>query len=92
MKYNMLFKDSIIYINEVLKWEPYMIFHIGEWNSHFKWRTEDTKLGIFMGRLPFFIEAIIKTIYYVITWPLYLVVKLIWLLFIGICFPQKWFE
>lgn len=85
-------KKLITDINEILKWEPNNIFYKSYLNNNFKWRTTNTKLGSFMKLLPVLIEICIKGIYYIITWPLYLIVKLIWLVFIGICFPQKWFE
>ncbi len=87
-----MIKSILISINELLKWEPYMIFWEVWYTDTFSRRTDETKLELFMKRLPFLVEIIIKTIYYIITWPLYLLVKFIWLLFIGIFFPQTWFK
>jgi hypothetical protein len=49
-----------------------------------------TRLGKFMNKLPILIEGIIKGIYYIITWPIYLCVKVPWMLFRGLFVPEGW--
>lgn len=50
-----------------------------------------TKLGKIMNGLPLLLELLIKVVYYLISWPLYAVVKIPWLIVKNLFFPQGWF-
>jgi hypothetical protein len=57
----------------------------------YEWTTyKYTRLGDFMMKMPVLPEMLGKLIYYAITWPLYLVVKIPWMLFRGIFIPVRW--
>lgn len=57
----------------------------------YDWTTYDyTRLGAFMNKLPELLDMLIKAVYYVITWPVYLIVMAPWWLFCALCIPSGW--
>lgn len=51
-----------------------------------------TKIGKLFNKMPILFELFLKTIYYIITWPLYLSIKIHWIFFKGFFIPQKYLD
>lgn len=89
-------------INDFLEWEPHNLFFTC---TNYTWTPmsdgdieminsggSNTKIEKALNRIPSFWYGLIKVIYYVISWPLYLIIKIPWMFFKAIFIPQKYFE
>jgi hypothetical protein len=82
-------------INDILKWEPHNLFHYTSytfWDGGSYTNYHYTAVGEFFNNLPILLGMLLKICYYVLTWPVYCLVKWPWCLFIGLCIPQRWLD
>jgi hypothetical protein len=68
------------------------LFGITTSHGYFEHNYTFTKLGAALDRFPILLEMLIKFVYYVVAWPVYLLVKFPWALFRDLCLPRNWFD
>ena len=88
-------KDVYVKIDNIIDWEPNTIFGWEETrhNMHdYKVGTVlvETDFGKKIEELPFFFEMGFKLIYYLLTWPPMIILKIMWWIITSTFIPQKW--
>lgn len=68
------------------------LFGIYTRNGYFRENFHYTVFGEYIQTWPILSELLFKAVYYILSWPLYIIVKLPWLIFKGLFIPQTWLK
>lgn len=88
-------KDIYVKIDNIVDWEPHTIFGYEKFGyndliGRIGTVLVETDFGKKIEELPFFFEMGFKLIYYLLTWPPMIILKIMWWIITSIFISQKW--
>lgn len=90
-----IFKFWVQRIDKFTDWEPQHVFGKSRWvwwdnHENHTEVTDYTPLGEFMYQMPLILNLLIKALYLVPAWAIYIVLWFIWRTFTGLFIPESW--